>query len=66
MLSAADDALVASIAEVYNQDRAAFNKNVRREIAVTFPNFRVDADTRGLLVQQAQEWVKKVRHNVLS
>lgn len=25
----ADDALVASIAEVYNQDRAQFNKNVR-------------------------------------
>lgn len=35
--SAADDALVASIAEVYNQDRAAFNKNVSSEgsLAVT-------------------------------
>lgn len=31
MLSAADDALVASIAEVYNQDRAAFNKTVSAE-----------------------------------
>lgn len=40
MLSAADDALVASIAEVYNQDRAAFNKTVSSEeypLAVTSP-----------------------------